>query len=89
MKFTEHDRLCIPVPFFHCFGCVLGVMVCVTHGCTMVPVEIFDPLRVLQTIEKEKCTAVHGVAVLGPSSNGNGPERFRDSYSRCGGDQRR
>ena len=64
MKFTERDRLCIPVPFFHCFGCVLGVMVCVTHGSTMVPVEIFDPLKVLQTIEKEKCTAVHGVPTM-------------------------
>ena len=64
MKFTERDRLCIPVPFFHCFGCVLGVMVCVTHGSAMVPVEIFDPLKVLQTIEKEKCTAVHGVPTM-------------------------
>ncbi len=64
MKFTDKDRLCIPVPFFHCFGCVLGVMVCVTHASTMVPVEIFDPLKVLQTIEKEKCTAVHGVPTM-------------------------
>jgi fatty-acyl-CoA synthase len=64
MKLTERDRLCIPVPFFHCFGCVLGVMACVTHGSTMVPVEIFDPLKVLQTIEKEKCTAVHGVPTM-------------------------
>ncbi|OGU14341.1 MAG: AMP-binding protein [Geobacteraceae bacterium GWC2_53_11] len=64
MKFTEKDRLCIPVPFFHCFGCVLGVMACVTHGTTMVPVEIFDPLKVLQTIEKEKCSAVHGVPTM-------------------------
>ena len=64
MKFTEKDRLCIPVPFFHCFGCVLGVMACVTHGTTMVPVEIFDPLKVLQTIEKERCTAVHGVPTM-------------------------
>jgi fatty-acyl-CoA synthase len=64
MKFTENDRLCIPVPFFHCFGCVLGVMACVTHGSAMVPVEIFDPLKVLQTIEKEKCTAVHGVPTM-------------------------
>jgi fatty-acyl-CoA synthase len=64
MKLTENDRLCIPVPFFHCFGCVLGVMACVTHGSAMVPVEIFDPLKVLQTIEKEKCTAVHGVPTM-------------------------
>src|SRR5690242_10684833 len=64
MRFTEKDRLCIPVPFFHCFGCVLGVMACVTHGTTMVPVEIFDPLKVLQAIEKERCTAVHGVPTM-------------------------
>lgn len=64
MKFSEKDRLCIPVPFFHCFGCVLAVMACVTHGTTMVPVEIFDPLKVLQTVEKEKCTAVHGVPTM-------------------------
>ncbi|TWJ18302.1 AMP-binding protein [Geobacter argillaceus] len=64
MKFTENDRLCIPVPFFHCFGCVLGVMACVTHGSAMVPVEIFDPLKVLQTVEKERCTAVHGVPTM-------------------------
>jgi fatty-acyl-CoA synthase len=64
MKLTERDRLCIPVPFFHCFGCVLGVMACVTHATAMVPVEIFDPLKVLQTIEKEKCTGVHGVPTM-------------------------
>jgi fatty-acyl-CoA synthase len=64
MKFTENDRLCIPVPFFHCFGCVLGVMACVTHGTAMVPVETFDPLKVLQVLEKERCTAVHGVPTM-------------------------
>ncbi|MDD2321198.1 MAG: AMP-binding protein [Geobacteraceae bacterium] len=64
MRFTEKDRLCIPVPFFHCFGCVLGVMVCVTHGSTMVPIETFNPLQVLQAIEKERCTAVHGVPTM-------------------------
>ncbi len=64
MKFTEKDRLCIPVPFFHCFGSVLAIMACVTHGSTMVPVEFFKPEQVLQTIEKEKCTAVHGVPTM-------------------------
>ena len=64
MKFTEKDRLCIPVPFFHCFGCILAVMACVTHGSAMVPLEYFKPEQVLQTIEKEKCTAVHGVPTM-------------------------
>jgi fatty-acyl-CoA synthase len=64
MRFTEKDRLCIPVPFFHCFGSVLAVMASVTHATTMVPVEIFDPLKVLQTVEKERCTAVHGVPTM-------------------------
>jgi fatty-acyl-CoA synthase len=64
MKFTHKDRLCIPVPYFHCFGSVLAVMASVTHGTTMVPVELFDPLKVLQTIEKERCTAVHGVPTM-------------------------
>ena len=64
MKFAENDRLCIPVPFFHCFGCVLGVMACVTHGTAMVPIETFDPLKVLQALEKERCTAVHGVPTM-------------------------
>jgi fatty-acyl-CoA synthase len=64
MKFTDKDRLCIPVPFFHCFGSVLAVMASVSHGSAMVPVEIFDPLKVLQTIEKERCTAVHGVPTM-------------------------
>ncbi len=64
MKFTERDRLCIPVPFFHCFGSVLAIMASVSHGAAMIPVEIFDPLKVLQTIQQEKCTAVHGVPTM-------------------------
>lgn len=64
MKFSEKDRLCIPVPFFHCFGCVLAVLACVPHGAAMVPVEIFNPEQVLKTIEAEKCTAVHGVPTM-------------------------
>lgn len=65
MKFTEKDRLCIPVPFYHCFGMVLSNLVCVTHGSTMVlPAEYFDPISTLTAIEKEKCTAVHGVPTM-------------------------
>jgi fatty-acyl-CoA synthase len=64
MKFTPQDRLCIPVPFFHCFGCVLGVMASVTHGTTMVPVEFFQPVKVMEAISTEKCTAVHGVPTM-------------------------
>ncbi len=64
MKFTEQDRLCIPVPFFHCFGSVLAIMASVSHGAAMIPVELFDPLKVLQTIQQEKCTAVHGVPTM-------------------------
>ena len=64
MRFTEQDRLCIPVPFFHCFGCVLGVLACVTHGSTMVPVVTFTPEAVLRTVAEEKCTALHGVPTM-------------------------
>ncbi|AJQ28033.1 AMP-binding protein [Pelosinus fermentans] len=64
MDFTKKDRLCIPVPFFHCFGCVLGTMACVVSGATMVPIVVFNPIKVLETIEKESCTAVHGVPTM-------------------------
>ncbi|WP_409305671.1 AMP-binding protein [Peribacillus sp. SCS-155] len=64
MKLTLNDRLCIPVPFFHCFGCVLGTMACVSVGATMVPLEEFNPKEVLQTVEAEKCTALHGVPTM-------------------------
>ncbi len=64
MNFTEKDRLCIPVPFFHCFGLVLGIMAVVTHNSAMVPLDYFQPLKVMETIEKEKCTAVHGVPTM-------------------------
>ncbi|PTX64883.1 fatty-acyl-CoA synthase [Melghirimyces profundicolus] len=64
MKLTPDDRMCIPVPFFHCFGCVLGTLACVTAGSTMVPVIEFDPLTVLRTVEKERCTALHGVPTM-------------------------
>ncbi|MBQ9832340.1 MAG: AMP-binding protein, partial [Clostridia bacterium] len=64
MAFSEKDRLCIPVPLFHCFGCVLGVMASVTHGTTMVMVEQFSAIRVLESLQAEKCTAVHGVPTM-------------------------
>jgi fatty-acyl-CoA synthase len=65
MKFTDQDRLCIPVPFYHCFGMVLSNMACMTHGATMVlPAEYFDPVSTMAAIEKERCTAVHGVPTM-------------------------
>ncbi|WP_282034757.1 AMP-binding protein [Metabacillus indicus] len=64
MNLTHEDRLCIPVPFFHCFGCVLGVLACVSVGAAMVPIVEFDPNLVLQTVEKEKCTGLHGVPTM-------------------------
>ncbi|TMU88341.1 AMP-binding protein [Bacillus sp. BHET2] len=64
MRLTSEDRLCIPVPFFHCFGCVLGVLACVSVGATMVPLQDFDPRKVLQTVQDEKCTGLHGVPTM-------------------------
>ena len=65
MRLTEHDRLCIPVPLYHCFGMVMGVLGCLTHGTTMVlPGEGFDPLATLQTIAEESCTALYGVPTM-------------------------
>lgn len=64
MKLTSEDRMCIPVPFFHCFGCVLGVLACVNAGSTMIPAIQFDPLTVLKTVEEEKCTVLHGVPTM-------------------------
>ena len=61
MNFSEKDRLCIPVPFFHCFGCVLGTLTCMVSGATMVPVVTYSPPDVLKTVEQERCTALHGV----------------------------
>ncbi len=64
MKFTHEDKLCIPVPFFHCFGLVLAIMACITHGSQMVPIEYFSPIKVMEAIESESCTAVHGVPTM-------------------------
>ncbi|GBF34091.1 long-chain-fatty-acid--CoA ligase [Desulfocucumis palustris] len=64
MAFNENDRLCIPVPFFHCFGCVLATLTCVVSGAAMVPVVVFNPVKVLEAVEKESCTALHGVPTM-------------------------
>jgi fatty-acyl-CoA synthase len=64
MKLTERDRVCIPVPFFHCFGCVLGTMAAVTHASAMIIIEQFNPETVLQAVQDEKCTALHGVPTM-------------------------
>ncbi len=65
MKLTPDDRLCIPVPLYHCFGMVLGNLACFTHGSTVVyPSDAFDPLAVLQTVQFEQCTGLHGVPTM-------------------------
>ena len=61
---TYLDRMCIPVPFFHCFGCVLSTLNCVVHGSTMIPIEIFNPEGVLKTIDEERCTVLQGVPTM-------------------------
>ena len=63
-RLTEKDIVCLPVPLFHCFGLVLGMMAILTHGSTAALIEWFDPLLVLATIQKEKCTAVYGVPTM-------------------------
>ena len=65
MTFTERDRLCIPVPLYHCFGMVMGVLGCATHGAAMVfPGEAFEPLAVLEAVSAERCTALYGVPTM-------------------------
>ena len=64
MNFSTDERLCVCVPLFHCFGCVLALCSIITRGGTMVMVENFDPLTVLASVQKEKCTALHGVPTM-------------------------
>jgi len=65
LKYSEKDRVCIPVPFYHCFGMVLGNLACTTHGATMVvPAEAFDPVLTMQTVERERCTSLYGVPTM-------------------------
>ncbi|WP_432260291.1 AMP-binding protein [Cupriavidus sp. TMH.W2] len=65
MRFSEQDKLCIPVPFYHCFGMVLSVLACVSTGAAMVfPGEAFDPEATMQAVSEERCTALHGVPTM-------------------------
>src|SRR5436305_1105245 len=65
MRFSSADRLCIPVPFYHCFGMVLANLAAVTHGATMVlPDESFESGAVLETVQEEHCTVLHGVPTM-------------------------
>jgi fatty-acyl-CoA synthase len=64
MKFTHEDKLCIVVPLFHCFGLVLAVTACLTHASSIVLVDIFNPKKVMDALESERCTALHGVPTM-------------------------
>ena len=65
IELTEKDRLCVPVPFYHCFGCVMGNLGCITHGSAIIIAsEHFDPLKTLQALERERCTALYGVPTM-------------------------
>ena len=65
MHYTEQDKVCIPVPLYHCFGMVIGNLACMTHGAAMVlPGEGFDPLATLQTVAEERCTSLYGVPTM-------------------------
>ena len=64
LGFTPDDRLCLCVPLFHCFGCVIGVLGAYSHGACLCAVESFDPTRVLETIDRERCTALYGVPTM-------------------------
>ncbi|GAK10619.1 LOW QUALITY PROTEIN: long-chain-fatty-acid-CoA ligase [Geomicrobium sp. JCM 19039] len=84
MELTSTDRLCIPVPFFHCFGCVMGTIASVSVGATMVPVQEFQPLEVLQTVQDEKCTALHGPTMFIAEMNEKRFDSFDLSSLRTG-----
>src|SRR5262249_6908849 len=65
LRYSEHDRVCIPVPFYHCFGMVLGNLACTTHGsCMVVPGESYDALAVMETVQAERCTSLYCVPTM-------------------------
>jgi fatty-acyl-CoA synthase len=63
-RLTHKDRICLPVPLFHCFGCVLGVLAAISHASTLVILESFDPVQVMIAVEQERCTALYGVPTM-------------------------
>ena len=64
LGYTPRDRLCLCVPLFHCFGCVIGVLGAYTHGACLCPIESFDARKVLETVERERCTSLYGVPTM-------------------------
>ena len=65
LGYTEEDKVCIPVPFYHCFGMVIGNLCCTSHGaCMVIPAESFEPLKVLEAVQKERCTSLYGVPTM-------------------------
>jgi fatty-acyl-CoA synthase len=64
LAITPGDRLCLPVPLFHCFGCVMGVLGAYTHAASVIPLERFNPLRVVEYVERERCTVLYGVPTM-------------------------
>ena len=65
LRYTHHDRICVPVPFYHCFGCVMGNLAALTHGAAViVPAEAFDPEATLRAIEAHRCTSIYGVPTM-------------------------
>jgi len=65
LGYTEQDKVCIPVPFYHCFGMVIGNLCCTSHGaCMVIPSESFEPLKVLKAVEQERCTSLYGVPTM-------------------------
>jgi fatty-acyl-CoA synthase len=86
VRYSEHDRVCVPVPFYHTFGMVLGSLGCVSHGaCIVVPGESFDAAAVLATVEAERCTSLYGVPTMFIAELGSSDfERFDLSSLRTG-----
>jgi fatty-acyl-CoA synthase len=79
VRYTERDRVCIPVPLYLCFGMVLGNLACTTHGaCIVVPGEAFDPIAALETVQTDDCTALHGVPTMFTLELDHGPNQGHD-----------